>query len=254
MYFTMFHSTSSRCISATAFATAALFMNTAGAIADAALDVEATPASVASGIKGFEVSTETPIDGTVWFCQVVGSRSAAGSLSVKTDGSCSTVVVTPASGAAPLEVTLSGFGAVEFKRGGTVIAAIVPGPIHPEGGLPIGGNATGLNALRSDPAWKILNAALTDENLLAMIQSGAGPTSPTCASACRGQWPIPSDCNGLWDEYVCCIVEANYDFCLRYCGCDSMAEPIASIRKTGAAALFIAEELACANALIAAVP
>jgi len=220
-----------------------------GALADATLDVESSAASGAVGIKGFEVSDESTAEGSVWFCQVVGSRKNSGSITVQTDGSRTTAKIVPAAGGSAIEIGVWGMGNLEVKRDGVVIASVTPGPTAPGEKIPIGGSWAGLEALRTDAAWGVVLAAASDSKLLDHLRASAPVVAPSCESACRSDWPTPADCNGAWDSYVCCIVEANYDFCRRYCNCDTLGSPGSEACKSAAAALLILEDLKCAAAL-----
>ena len=99
------------------------------------------------------------------------------------------------------------------------------------------------------PAVDVMGALTRDENLRHALQrSGQSPSSGSdCKSLCRDQHPKPTDCDGWWDEYVCCVTEAEYDFCQRACECYSIkSKPKMLACLTGASALFIAEGQVCA--------
>jgi len=220
----------------------------AGAFADATLDVESSAISTAAGIKGFEVSDESTAEGSVWFCQVVGTRAKSGSITVRTDGTRTTAKIVPAAGGSAIEISVWGVGDLEVKRDGAVVASITT-TSAPGERIPIVGAISGLAGLQADPAWGVVLAAANDSKLLDHLRASAPLAAPSCEDACRTDWPIPADCDGAWDSYVCCIVEANYDFCRRYCRCDSLGSPGAEACKSAAAALLILEELKCAAAL-----
>ena len=221
------------------------------ASADAVLSVESSAASSSAGIKGFEMGVETEGGSAVLFCQVVGKRSVAGSLSITNDGETKRVIVEAASGGDPLEVTFSGKAAFTVKRNGVVIASVIEGPPNPDGsGIPVGGLPSGFLAVRNDPTWQVLMHAVDDSKLLAALTAQAPTTTSPCNQACRIAWPTPDDCLGMWDSYYCCVVQANYDFCSRYCVCDGMASPAAEACKVLASAVFVVEELKCAKEMI----
>ncbi len=219
------------------------------ASADAVLSVESSAASSSAGIKGFEMGVETEGGSAVWFCQVVGKRSVAGSLSITNDGETKRVIVEAASGGVPLEVTFSGKASFTVKRNGVVIASVIEGPLD-EDGIPIGGLPNGFLAVRNDPTWQVLMHAVDDSKLLAALTAQAPTTSSPCNQACSIAWPTPDDCLGMWDSYYCCVVQANYDFCKRYCVCDGLASPAAEACKVLASAVLVVEELKCAKEMI----
>ena len=220
----------------------------AGAFADATLDVEPSATSTTAGIKGFEISDESTAEGSVWFCQVVGSRKNSGSITVQTDGSRTTAKIVPAAGGSAIEIGVWGVGDFEVKRDGVVIASIAT-TSAPGERIPIVGDIRGLKELQADPAWGVVLAAASDSKLLDHLRASAPVAAPSCEDACRTDWPTPDDCVGPWDSYICRIVAANYDFCRRSCRCDSLGSPGAEARKSAAAALLILEKLKCAPAL-----
>ena len=220
----------------------------AGAFADATLDVESSATSAAVGIKGFEVSDKSTAEGSVWFCQVVGSRKNSGSITVQTDGSRTTAKIVPAAGGSAIEIGVWGVGDFEVKRDGVVIASIAT-TSAPGERIPIVGDIRGLEKLQADPAWGVVLAAASDSKLLDHLRASAPVAAPSCEDACRTDWPTPDDCVGPWDSYICRIVAANYDFCRRSCRCDSLGSPGAEARKSAAAAILILEELKCTAAL-----
>lgn len=220
-----------------------------GAFADATLDVESSATSAAVGIKGFEVSDKSTAEGSVWFCQVVGSRKNSGSITVQTDGSRTTARIVPAAGGSTIEIGVWGMGNFEVKRDGVVIASVRPGPTAPGETIPILGLWEGLEGLGTDPAWGVALAAANDSKLMDHLRASAPVAAPSCEDACRSAWPTPDDCIGPWDSYVCRIVQANYDFCRRNCKCDSPGSTGSQACKSAAAAILILEELNCAAAL-----
>lgn len=220
-----------------------------GALADATIDVESSANSAAVGIKGFEVSDKSTAEGSVWLCQVVGSRKNSGSITVQTDGSRTTARIVPAAGGSAIEIGVWGMGNFEVKRDGVVIASVTPGPTAPGEKIPIGGSWAGIEALRTDAAWGVALAAASDSKLMDHLRASAPVSAPSCEDACRADWRTPDDCIGPWDSYVCRIVQANYDFCRRNCKCDSPGSAGSQARKSAAAAILILEDLECAAAL-----
>lgn len=77
----------------------------------------------------------------------------------------------------------------------------------------------------------------------------AGESDSTCASLCREDFPIPDDCQGAWDEYVCCINEAQYDLCRRRCECISLPWYGEVPCTAGAVALYYLDIAACVASL-----
>ena len=52
-------------------------------------------------------------------------------------------------------------------------------------------------------------------------------TPPTAVANCRALCeaalgPKPADCEGAWDEYICCLWEAAVDICTRKCECQKL--------------------------------
>ena len=95
----------------------------------------------------------------------------------------------------------------------------------------------------------VLRSLTQDQNLRrSLAQAVKKPSIGVgCAQTCRNQHPRPDDCDGWWDEYACCVNEAEYDFCRRACACYLMTNPIKrSACLTGASTLFILEGEVCA--------
>lgn len=56
-----------------------------------------------------------------------------------------------------------------------------------------------------------------------MVLENADVTASSCASMCAEDHPPPADCTGNWDEFQCCIAEADKDSCRRACECGDSA-------------------------------
>lgn len=99
------------------------------------------------------------------------------------------------------------------------------------------------------PALEVLISVLEDGELRNnFLNEFAGQsTSSGCADTCRTTYPRPADCDGWWDEYVCCVQEAGYDHCRRACLCfeehDTKAGQVACL--TLANSLYILEGEIC---------
>lgn len=79
-------------------------------------------------------------------------------------------------------------------------------------------DAATLTALEDITFYRELVSSVLSEALLA---SGLVPVIAVdnCASLCAEDNPQPADCDGWWDEYQCCIAEADKDGCRRWCEC-----------------------------------
>jgi len=85
----------------------------------------------------------------------------------------------------------------------------------------------------------LLNVVSRDGGLI------GGVAAATCGSSCEAEYPKPADCDGWWDEYQCCLAEADKDACRRWCECTGGACEIA------VAAISVIEHELCAAGLLA---
>lgn len=78
-----------------------------------------------------------------------------------------------------------------------------------------------MGSILDSAAVDVMNALANDRNVRKLLlKNGAHPSvGSDCNTACREEWPRPDDCDGMWDEYKCCIIEAHYDHCRRICKC-----------------------------------
>lgn len=115
-----------------------------------------------------------------------------------------------------------------------------------------------MDGILDSDAFGVMNAMASDQNLMAHLSTNeAEPTiGITCNSTCRALWPRPADCEGAFDQYKCCIIEAHYDHCRRICECfqnDDGSWGDAVIRRlceAAAQAALALESLDCARRLI----
>lgn len=233
-----------------ALATATLIAATGGsAIADVTIDVSAGAAAKQIGIDGFDLSESATSSATTWSCQVVGTPSQSATISVRTDGARCSATVHPTSGGGSLQIESWGFGNFEVKRDGVVLAKITASAAAQGEVLPIMGQWTGLESLGSDPAWAIVVAVAGDPNLSAHLRSRAPGTTPPAEDPCRAAWPIPTDCEGAWDRYLCGVIDASYGFCRSSQQCPEPGAADASTCLGSATGLLFLQEVLCVKGL-----
>ncbi len=223
----------------------AMFTTTV-ASADAVLTVEATGASVEAGVKGYECSIESGAGGAEWTCQVVGKRGVAGWVSVATVAGGVAVTAQPAQGTQPLTATILEGGEFKVTRGDQVLAHIKPMFVNPTSGLPIVGEVQCDANLQSDAAWALLMRVFGDPGVGQVLVGPPVDISALCDEQCGLQYPMPGDCLGAWDEYICCVRQAEYDHCRRVCACASLPSPQDEACVAIASAIYVRDGLACA--------
>lgn len=215
------------------------------ASAPANAQVQATVAAgteeTLAGIKTYEVATEADAgsQSDLWFCQVVGKPSAAGSISITESGGNISAVARHAKSGAEITVILLQDRSFFVTRDGVQIAAVIPSP--PGSGLPP--TATGTQALSSDPAWQVFWTAMTDSNLKASMEAGGTAPTTECMGNCAQQWPTPAGCDPAAPTVYCCQVQAERDYCESLCRCDGSALP--GTCRAVAAAEYMADWLDC---------
>lgn len=213
--------------------------------APASAQVEATVTAGAeerlAGIKSYEVATEAEVGlvSDLWFCQVVGKPTVAGSISISESGGDITAIARHAKTGAELTVILLQDRSCFVTRDGVQIAAVIPSP--PGSGLPP--TATGTQALSSDPAWQVFRAAMTDSNLKASMETEGTAPATECMGNCAQQWPTPPGCDPAAPSVYCCQVQAERDYCESLCRCESSVLPSAC--RAVAAAEYVVDWMNC---------
>lgn len=213
----------------------------APASAKVATTVTAGAEELLAGIKSYEVATEAEpgSDSDLWFCQVVGKPSVAGSIGISDSGGDITAIARHAKTGAELTVLLLQDRSLFVTRGGVQIAAVIPAP--PGSGLPP--TTTGTQALASDPAWQIFRTAMTDSNLKASMETQGADPSTNCMENCAQQWPTPPDCEPAAPTAYCCQLQAERDYCESLCRCEGSILPITC--RAVAAAEYVVDWMNC---------
>jgi hypothetical protein len=213
--------------------------------APATAQVEATIAAgteeTLAGIKTYEVATEADAgtESDLWFCQVVGKPSVAGSISITESGGNISAVARHAKSGAEITAILLQDRSFFVTRGGVQIAAVIPSP--PGSGLPP--TTIGTQALSADPAWQVFRTAMTDSNLKASMEAGGTAPTTECMGNCAQQWPTPPGCDPAAPTVYCCQVKAERDYCESLCRCEGSVLPSAC--RAVAAAEYMADWLDC---------
>lgn len=213
--------------------------------APAAAQVQATIAAgteeTLAGIKTYEVATEAEASSQsdLWFCQVVGKPSAAGSISITESGGNISAVARHAKSGAEITVIFLQDRSFFVTRSGVQIAAVIPSP--PGSGLPP--TTTGTQALSSDPAWQVFRTAIMDSNLKASLETGGAAPAANCMGNCAQQWPTPPGCDPVAPTVYCCQVQAERDYCQSLCRCEGSVLP--STCRAVAAAEYVVDWMNC---------
>ncbi len=164
------------------------------------LSIPPSAASVQAGIVQFACSTHEGTDrGSIWFCQVVGSREVAGWITIETPeqvacGSPSSkpikMKLQAAASEAVLNITAGAGGAMTVHRDNDllvelpsiqprmkkralpgVIPTILPVPKVSPATVPSRAQIEAVAALANEPAWRLFMTAMADANLAAHLQS-----------------------------------------------------------------------------------
>ncbi len=220
---------------------AAAVLATAMAWADTSATVPAGAVQAASGTKSYEVTAAegSAAEDACWFCQVVGTPSVAGSISVTEQWGDISAVVRHAKSGSELTVVLSENQSLAVIREGVQVGFVIPASAASD--LPA--FSSGMQDLEVDPAWQLFARAMGDACLTDTLIPGSAEPSADCVAICVQQHPIPPGCDPANPTQGCCLAQASLDHCSSVCRCDGSSLPSAC--EAVAAARYLAAWMNC---------